>query len=158
MKKIFLFLISAVLILGGVWWFTSKEKIGYELNLYDLRLGNAKIKVELAQSQGERGQGLGDRNSLPQNQGMLFIFETSDVYPFWMRDMKFPLDIIWLNEDYKVVYIEKNIKPESYPKTFQPLSPAKYVLEVNAGWANANNIKMDSEAVFLWKDGFSASP
>ena len=148
MRKVLLFLITTVLILGGVFWFVLKEKTSYQGKLYTLWVGDAQIKVELAESQGARGQGLGDRKSLPQDQGMFFIFEKSENHPFWMREMQFPLDIIWLDENYKVVYIEKNIDPATYPKSFGPDVPTQYVLEINAGWTEKNKINAGSQAVF----------
>lgn len=146
MKNIFLILISIVLIFAGVFVFTSKEKSAYQNKLYPLEIGSTKITVELAQSQGERGQGLGDRKSLSPDQGMLFVFDKPDIYPFWMRDMQFPLDIIWLDENYQVVDMVTDLKPESYPQSFAPAKKALYVLEVNAGVAEKNNIKIGATA------------
>lgn len=105
----------------------------------------------LAESEGARGQGLGDKKSLPQDQGMLFIFEKTDIYPFWMRDMKFPIDIIWIDSNYEVVDLVKNANPSSYPNSFIPEKQALYVLETNAGWADKNNIQVGSKAMFIWQ-------
>lgn len=151
MKKILLFLISSFLILAGVFWFVAQEKINYQTELNLIRIGSAELKVEIADSQGERGQGLGGRKSLPENQGMLFVFEKPARYPFWMRAMNFPLDIIWLDADYQIVDLAARVEPSSYPNAFVPNQEALYVLEVNADWAEKNNIKIGSRAVFLWQ-------
>lgn len=149
MKKILLFLVSSILVVAGVIWFTAKEKTEYQVDLKTLWLADAELKVEIADSEGERGQGLGGRKSLARDQAMLFIFEKPDLYPFWMRAMEFPLDIIWLDENYQVVDLITEVKPESYPASyFVPDQAALYVLETNAGWAKKNNVKVGSQAVF----------
>ena len=111
-------------------------------------INGAKIEVELADTPQKRTKGLSVRESLGQNEGMLFIFEKSDYYSFWMKDMNFALDIIWIGEDKKIADIIKNAIPESYPKTFSPREPAKYVLEVNAGYADEYKIEIGNEIVF----------
>ena len=141
-------LVLTIAVLMGIVGLIFKKQIPPPADLYSLIVGDTQIKVELAESQGARGQGLGDRKSLPQDQGMFFIFEKSESHPFWMRDMQFPLDIIWLDENYKVVYIEKNIDPATYPKSFGPDIPTQYVLETNAGWTEKNKINVGSQAVF----------
>ena len=79
--------------------------------------------------------GLSYRKFLPSDQGMLFIFPESGSYGFWMKDMNFSLDMVWLDQDKKVVGIVTNATPESYPDVFMPPSLIKYVLELNAGVA-----------------------
>ncbi len=128
------------------WAFSDKLS---PVKFYPLTIGNTEIKVELAESQGQRERGLSGRKSLPQNQGMLFVFEKPGLYSFWMRDMEFPLDIIWLDADYQVVDMAKNALPESYPNFFVPKREALYVLEVNTGWSETNSITLGSPAVFL---------
>src|SRR3989339_720000 len=76
------------------------------------------------------------------------IFNKIGVYHFWMKDMNFPIDIIWIGEDYKIVYIKENALPESYPEKFNPNQPALYVLEINAGMVSENEIKIE-DFVFL---------
>ena len=79
---------------------------------------------------------------------MLFIFNSADNYGFWMKDMIFPIDIIWIGENKKIVYIEKNVLPESYPKNFSPNVKAMYVLEVLSGFSEKHNIKIGDEVFF----------
>ncbi len=106
-----------------------------------LRFGNTTLDVLIARSESEREKGLGDRVALPAEQGMLFIFPEPGIYPFWMKGMRFPLDIIWLAAPSTVVHVEKNVSPDTYPKIYASLSPADYVLEVNAGVVEKNGIK-----------------
>ena len=65
-----------------------------------------------------------------------------------MRGMKFSLDFIWIDENRKIIAIDKNVSLATYPKSFVPPSPVKYVLEVNAGWANKNKVKVGDIAEF----------
>lgn len=144
-KRILMALAVLVISAGITFWLAKKENS--QPAFYSLWIGDTKLKVEIADSQGERGQGLGGRESLPQDQGMFFIFERPGKYPFWMRDMRFPLDIIWLDEYYNVADMAMDVKPDSYPSAFAPNKNALYVLEVNAGWTAANKVEIGSKAV-----------
>lgn len=104
------------------------------------QLGSAVFQVEVAQTQEERSRGLSGRAGMKDNQGMLFVFDQAAFQNFWMKDMKFPIDIIWMDGGFQVVDITRNLSPQTYPKTFTSLSPAKYVLEINAGLSEKNNI------------------
>lgn len=77
---------------------------------------------------------------MAQDQGMLFVFNAPDTVCFWMKDMRFSLDIIWLDAQKEVVHIEKNVSPETFPKTYCPDKPAQYVIELNAGEAARNHL------------------
>lgn len=107
-------------------------------------INGQKIKVELAKTPSEKYQGLGGRKSLAGNEGMLFIYDGYYLPTFVMRDIRFPLDIIWV-KDGMVVGWEKNI---SAPKVgellipYQPKTFINYVLEVNSGFIDKYNIKI----------------
>jgi len=64
---------------------------------------------------------------------MLFVFENPGIHGIWMKDMKFPIDIIWLDKDMSVISKELNVSPDTYPQVFYPSREAYYVLEVKAG-------------------------
>lgn len=140
-KLIFWFAVLAV-VFGLAVYFTKSE------NSSAIFINGARIEVEIADSLRERTSGLSGRDGISQNEGMLFIFNEPDYYSFWMKDMKFPIDIIWISEDKKIVDITKNILPESYPAVFKPASSARYVLEVNAGFSNTSEIKIGDYAEF----------
>ena len=89
----------------------------------------------------ERQTGLSNRDSLPKDSGMLFLFDRPDIHLFWMKDMNFPIDIFWISEEGKIISIERQISPESFPATFTSSSPAKYVLETNISIQSMINIK-----------------
>lgn len=112
------------------------------LREYDpcVKVREACLKLELATTPQAHTQGLSGRASLPPDRAMLFVFGLQDRHCFWMKDMRFPLDIVWLNQDKQVVHIETDVRPETYPQTFCPSDEALYVLELNAGKAAAGNI------------------
>jgi len=111
-------------------------------------INGATFQVALAQTPEEQERGLGNISSMPADAGMLFIFPTPDTYGFWMKDTLIPLDMIWLDEEKRIVYIEKEVQPESYPNIYTPDTPALYVLELNAGLVEKNNLKLGDFAQF----------
>ncbi len=111
-------------------------------------IGGDTIFVTIADTQALREQGLSGHPGLRQNEGMLFIFEQSGQYPFWMKDMLFPLDIIWISADWKIAHIEANLSPETYPEAFFPKALAQYVLEVPAGFSTQHNLSVGMPILF----------
>lgn len=105
-----------------------------------VRVGSTTIPVILASSPDDRTRGLSGRQSLPEKEGMLFAFPQADFHGFWMKDMNFPIDIVWINEQMKVVYLKENVQPQTFPEIFKPDQKALYVLEVNAGFARSVGI------------------
>ncbi len=90
------------------------------------------FKTEIADSQKERAIGLMEHKELPENQALLLVFEKPGFHSIWMKNMDFPIDIIWLDGDFKIVYFEENVKPcQKKPcPNYTPLKKARYVLEV----------------------------
>ena len=88
--------------------------------------------------------GLSERSSLAQDQGMLFVFENPGYHNFWMKNMKFPIDIIFIKDD-KIVNIVENATPpiseNTNPPILKPDGPINKVLEINAGLSGKYNIK-----------------
>ena len=112
-----------------------------------LEIGGVKLEIEIADTATARAQGLSGRPILPENTGMLFVFNTADYYNFWMKDMYFPIDIIWLNDDWRVIDLTENISPKNFPVTYQPRAPARYVLEVNAGFTTTHHLTIGTRVV-----------
>ncbi len=108
------------------------------------------FNVEIADSAEERSQGLMFRENIDKGDGMLFIFEKEDKYGFWMKNMKFPIDILWINENKSVVYMHKNTPPcpENVCFSIIPDKDAKYVLELNKGVIDELNINLGDGVVF----------
>ncbi len=98
------------------------------------------LNLEVALTNEETNRGLSGRDTLPEDQGMLFIFDTPDRYSFWMKGMRFPLDIIWIGDDFRIVDMTRGVSEYSFPETFRPKFPVKYVLEVNAGWLDRHGV------------------
>jgi uncharacterized protein len=105
-----------------------------------LVVGKRSYSLEVAATTAEQTKGLSGLSSLPTNQGMLFSFSDEAVRCFWMKNTLIPLDMIWLDANKQVVHIEPDVSPKSYPKTFCPNTPAQYVIELNAGQAQAAGI------------------
>ena len=106
------------------------------------------IQVEIADTESERMKGLMFRKSLPEKSGMLFVFPVEDIYSFWMKNTLIPLDMIWLDKDYRVVHI-KSFVPICVTddcSVYDPGIKAKYVLEVNAGFSGFYQIKINDQA------------
>ena len=104
-------------------------------------LKDTTVIADIADTPEKRTQGLSGRKNLGSNQGMIFIFENPGVPGFWMKDMLFPIDMIWISESERIVSITKDARPESYPSVFYPKGEVKYVLEVPAGFSEKNNLK-----------------
>lgn len=118
------------------------------LNDRTVIINERRLNVLVADSSAERQQGLSGRNRLKDNEGMLFEFDSDGVYCFWMKDMKFAIDMIWLDKNKKVVHVQENATPDSYPESFCPNSEARYVLEISAGNANKIDIKLGDQVTF----------
>src|SRR3989344_45500 len=132
MQKKYVNYIAIIVFFSFLFFITQKTNIK---NIKEVRVAGQSIKVELVLTEREHERGLSGRSELKENEGMLFVFDYPGVYSFWMKDMNFPIDIIWFAEDLKVVYIKKDARPESYPETYKPFKDAKYVLEVVSGFS-----------------------
>ena len=111
---------------------------------------DACVESEIADSQDKRAKGLMFRESLASGRGMFFVFPRQDRYSFWMKNMRFALDIIWIGEDKSVVDISANVPVcnSDYCDTVSPKEKAKFVLEVNSGFAARHNIRIRDKVIF----------
>ena len=102
------------------------------------------LQVEVAQTPSELAAGLMHREGLEADSGMLFIFESEARHEFWMKNMLFSIDIIWIDSDYTVVDIVERAPPcrEDICPDYVPEGMAKYVLEVPAGFASSNHVSI----------------
>lgn len=105
-------------------------------------LGDIEVAVAIADTPELRDKGLSKREKLGVNEGMFFIFENPQQYGFWMKDMNFPIDIIWFDENQRIVYAKQDAEPSSYPEIFTPSASAQYVLEVPAGFFAFHRLKL----------------
>ncbi len=118
-------------------------------NIQQVQINGTRINVEIAADRQEQKQGLSGKQELAWDSGMLFVYEEPQNPGFWMKDMNFPIDIIWIGPEKRVVDVTKNISPDTYPKTFHSSEPAQYVLEVNAGFAHQSGINIGDRVEFL---------
>jgi uncharacterized protein len=156
MKKGIIFLIlTVILIVFSIFWFKNQEKtpkIDEKTNKI-VKIGQISLKVDVAETEVQKEQGLSGRDQLEENEGMLFIFDNLGYYGIWMKDMNFPIDIAWLNQDKKIIYIENNVDPETYPKIFYALKDNipvlnQYVIETSANFFIKAGIKIGDLAEF----------
>jgi uncharacterized membrane protein (UPF0127 family) len=107
-------------------------------------IGKIPLQVEIRDTEAGRELGLSYRKTLGENEGMLFVFQEANKYAFWMKDMEFPLDMIWISGG-KVAQVSAGIpapKLGEQPVVVTPLVPVDMVLEVKAGWAENNGVKV----------------
>lgn len=94
---------------------------------------SAVYYLDAADSLSQQQLGLGGKDSMPADHGMIFLYQNQARRCFWMKDMRFALDVIWLDSSKRIVHIERNLKPQTYPKKY--CHHAQYVTELNAGQA-----------------------
>ncbi len=111
---------------------------------------NLNLQIERAESLAHQAKGLMYREKLDENNGMLFIFANEAKRIFWMKNTYIPLDLIYISQDKKIVEIKENLEPcrENDCPTYTSTVEAQYVLEVNAGFVQKNNIQIGEEVVF----------
>jgi uncharacterized membrane protein (UPF0127 family) len=125
----------------------SVKKLNHDYEAI-LLAAEVEIPITIANTDREKQLGLSGTISLPQNQGKLFVFDTLSKPGFWMKDMNYGLDLVWLDKNFRIVDITKNVYPESYPEVFYPKKDVLYVLEVNAGFSTKNNLKENQLLTF----------
>lgn len=131
----FLIILIPLLIFAGAWhmYFGDRQVTFREFFLPStpiVHFGDLPVRVEVVASPEALTQGLSGREDIwNQNEGMFFIFPNTDKHGIWMKDMKFSIDIVWIDETLTVIGIERNVSPDTYPRVFRPEKPVRYVLE-----------------------------
>lgn len=105
-----------------------------------ITIDETELCTELVSTAADKKRGLGGRESLPANAGMLFVSQEDALHGIWMKNMNFSIDVLWLNSSGDVTYIEPNISPDSYPRVYRPFIPSRYILEVNAGFIEEHGV------------------
>lgn len=143
MKKLF----AIAVVLVGIFslWFYTRHPLQSTVTIR-----NATFVVDVAITPKEKEIGLGYRNSLATDHGMLFVYDHKEIYSYWMRNMNFPIDIIWI-DDRTIVDITKDIPPPANSTNqlplYRPSIPVDKVLEVNAGLTDTYNISVGDRVV-----------
>lgn len=165
MKRIIILIIVVIILLFGFIFFGKNQKIMRQNNTkfsimpnksrekITIKIRDMVFNVEIADTNAERMLGLSGKEELEEGGGMLFVFKKEGYYGIWMKDMKFSIDVAWLDKDKKIIYIENAVRPETYPKIFYAQkngTPAinMYVLETNAGFFDNSKIKIGDAAEF----------
>lgn len=147
-KRIFISISAFIflIVFGALSLFLIKDRNRKE-PLPILEIGNNKFEVEIADNAILQARGLSGRESLPENKGMLFVFDGPAIQNFWMAGMKFPLDIIWVHGD-KVAGFAENVPPAAgIPKIYSSPEPVDKVLEINAGLVKKLKIKAGDKII-----------
>jgi hypothetical protein len=125
------------LIMGGA----TPTNSGYRQ--VNITLNEVELVADVAATSDQKSKGLSVKDILNENEAMLFVFDTERDHSFWMKGMKFPIDIIWISEHHEVVHIEHSLEPcipDEFCQSYKPDRNALYVLETVAGFAQKNNV------------------
>lgn len=166
--------VLVVVILGATYFSFNQNSVvpiipGFKpiLEKKQIKINQTVINVEVADNDSSKRLGLGGRESLAADSGMLFIYSEEKVYKFWMKGMKIPLDFIFIRNG-EVIDILKNIPPPTEGQDaaalpiYQPIEPIDMLLEVNAGFTDAQDIQVgdkmylvNSNELSLWSEAQS---
>jgi len=156
---IVLFFISS-LILTGFWFYSEGPANIIDPKMTEIEIdelygpfipiyfGELQLRASVADTESERQQGLSGTPVLPTGIVKLFIFESPAVWGFWMKGMNYPIDIIWLDADKKIIHVAANLAPETYPTSFLPPVDSLYVIETPAGQAEREQMVVGAK--FTW--------
>ncbi|MBF8249714.1 MAG: hypothetical protein HW400_315 [Candidatus Levybacteria bacterium] len=155
MKKVLLAFALLLIIVGAMFLTQNYLNKGGTLSFLkkapSVTIADQSFKVTLAASEKEREIGLSETKELQQNQGMLFLFDKPDYYSFWMKNMQFPIDIIYIKTD-TIVDIKNNAQPpkdnQENPTIYTPLEPSDKVLEIQAGLAEKYKFKNGDKVTY----------
>lgn len=137
MRPALLALIILLIAMAAFFWSRSVEAPLSNV----LTIRNVRIPVEVRADNQGRQQGLSGRTVLPKGQGMLFLFAREDRYTFWMKDMQFGLDFVWIRKG-RVVATHENVPPPPPLQTIAPPEPVDAVLELRAGFISEHTIQI----------------
>jgi uncharacterized membrane protein (UPF0127 family) len=141
-RRLLVVLVAALVVVSVVVWISAAR--GPKLHA-----AGHTYRLEIAATEMQQEKGLGDRDSIPTDRGMLFTYTAPGRYCYWMKDMRFPLDIIWFDAQKRVVKIEQNLQPNTYPKTYCPADKnVQYVIELNAGQAAELQLQLGQQLKF----------
>ncbi len=143
---VFAVLLLASFALGA--FFTPLEPVSprHIIAMEEILLGGKTLRVQIADTDAARTRWLSGIETLEDDEGMWFVFPEDGLHTFWMKDMRFPIDILWLDAEQRIIHIEHQVRPETFPRSFMPNSPARYVLEVRAGWVQEYDIQIGMQA------------
>jgi len=148
-KDVGIGLIVAAMIVGIISTFIYVVVPNLPQSTTTLKLGDGVFHARIASNDNTRIKGLSGVSKMAADEALLMAYPNEDKWGIWMKDMKIPIDIVWLNSDKKVIHIVKYASPDdSTLKTYIPKAPALYVVELPAGTVESKMITTDSVATF----------
>lgn len=164
-KRLFVVLTLGLIVFGAVWlymvrqpevfsnWPAERVVVGNDNRCLTKAGENPRrsaclANLEVADTDAKRIKGLSDRDALGEGRGMLFISDVAETQCFWMKDMRFSIDMIWLDDQKKVQKIVPSVSPDSYPSQFCHEQPSLYVLELNSGQSAKMGITVGETLIF----------
>lgn len=145
--KIILTILAIFILVGAAGGYFLYQRLTTEppLGTGTLTINDTTISIEIARTAEQHNLGLSYRESLDENTGMLFVYDTLVLPSFWMYGMNFPLDIIWIRDD-EIIGIEANVlapeDPTNPQEMYRPERAVTATLEVNAGWTETHGVEV----------------
>lgn len=124
------------------YWETFLGTLFSDEPVHTIYIGSAAISVTVADTDEKRTLGLSGVETLGEREGKLFIFENDGRHGIWMKDMRLPIDIIWIDKNLQVVSMKENVMPETFPEVFRPDTQARFVLEMNAHFVSSLRVNI----------------
>lgn len=146
-----IFIAAVIVGIVGLISIPSESKLeSVEFPRGTIKIDDVPLEVQIADTEPRRVRGLMFQDQLPYDQGMIFVFDKPGLYSLWMLNMQFPLDMMWFDENGKIVHIEKNVPPCKTPleittcQSIVPEGQATYVIEVTSGFVEQHKITKNS--------------
>ena len=150
-KKVILWGFVVIVTYSLFWMWGSSDRANERIvdgDLGKVVINNNVFSTVFSGTEEKRVLGLSNHTFLGRDEGMLFIFEEPGIHPFWMKDMDFAIDILWIDQNKRIIHIVSEIAPETFPETFVSQEKALYVLEIMSGEAERRKIHV-GDAVIL---------
>lgn len=144
-------LVATVAAFGSIWvltpahYLSGGDQTSSAYQQAGWQVDDRCFQLDVANTHELRREGLSGRTQLESNEGMLFLYDTRGEYGFWMKDMNFPIDIVWLNDEDEIITIAADVSPDSYPETFYPAKKASKVIEIPAETAADLDLKIGDQ-------------
>lgn len=153
LKLASVFLILGTIVTGSIVVYREIRKnqitvVTPQFQTVELVIGGKVLNARIADTNKLRKQGLSGTPELGEGNAMLFVFKFLGAWSFWMKDMNYPIDILWLDEAKKIVSIKEHATPDSYPEQFFPTAPSLYVIEVADGFVKDHKTKIGDQVLF----------
>lgn len=147
MKYLFGLILILIIVLSGNYFYKGSQ-LSLNSDLQTIKIGEKTYLVEVVKTPEARAKGLSGRESLAEDTGMIFFFEEPTMVGFWMKEMLFAIDIVWIDASGVIIGAVEEAKPDSFPQIFSPSGPIKYVLELPSGTVSKHGIDTGMRVFF----------